>query len=197
MTTERRHYFRIDDSALITYRVVAVQDLDTARAQITAHILRADHLRDALAALDTRLLDLGPTLRRESRAIAEAIDLLNRKLSVLADVLALESAVGADRDHRDHQPTTVNLSGGGLAVWAPAALQPDSWLAIELVLLPGNQVMRAIGRVIDCRQCSAGFATGIEFDALREEDRDTLVSHVLRKQAQLLRHERGGNEQQV
>ena len=116
---------------------------------------------------------------------------------MLVDVLALECGVGADRDYREHQPTTVNLSGGGLAVWAPAALQPDSWLAIELVLLPGNQVMRAIGRVIDCRQCSEGITVGIEFDALREENRDTLVSHVLRKQAQRLRQERGGSEQQI
>ena len=197
MTTERRRYFRIDDSALIKYRVVAVQDLDTARAQITGHIQRADNLRDALDALDTRLTDLGPALRRESRAIAEAIGLLNRKLSMLAGVLTLESGVGIDRDYREHPPTTVNLSGGGLAVRALEALKPDTWLAIDLVLLPGTQVTRAMGRVIACRVRGEGFAIGIEFDALREEDRDILISLVLRKQAQLLRQERGGSEQKI
>lgn len=197
MTTERRRYFRIDDHALIKYRVVAAADLDTARAQIAAHVLRADNLRDALRSLDVRLTELGPAVRRESRAIADALDLLNRKLDVLAGVFALEAAVGADRDHLDHQPAEVNLSGAGLLVRAAAALPADTWLAIELVLLPGNQVMRVIGRVIECRPRAAGFGIGIEFDGLGEELRDMLVAHVLRKQAQVLRQERGLDQQQL
>ena len=122
MTTERRRYFRIDDSVLIKYRVVAAQDLDRVRAEITAHVLRADNLRVAFQSLDMRLTKLGPALRRQSRAIADAIDLLNRKLSLLTGVLALECAPEADRNHREHQPTTINLSGGGLAVSATDAL---------------------------------------------------------------------------
>ena len=197
MTTERRRYFRIDDSALITYRVVAAQDLTTVRAEITGYILRADNLREAFQSWDTRLTELGPALRRESRAIAEAVDLLNRKLTLLAGVLALGSAPAAEHNHHEHQPAAINLSGGGLAVTATQALIPDTWLAIGLVLLPASKLVRTVGRVVDCRTYDAGFVIGVEFDGLREEDRDSVVSHVLRKQAEMLRRQRGGGEQGI
>ena len=196
MTTERRRYFRIDDSALIKYCEVAAQDLATARAEIAAHLLRADNMRDARRPLDARMAELGPALRRESRVIAEAIDLLNRKLGLLAGVLALESTRGAEHGHHEHQPTIINLSGGGLAVRTQQPLN-CAWLTIDLLLLPDSQVVRTLGRVVDSRALESGFVVGVEFDGLREEDRDTLVSHVLRKQAQMLRRERGGGEQQV
>ena len=196
MTTERRRYFRIDDSALIKYCEVAARDLAKARAEIAAHLLRADNVRDACQLLDTRMAELGQALRRESRVIAEAIDLLNRKLGLLAGVLALENTRGAEHDHHEHEPIVINLSGGGLALRTQRALN-SAWLTIDLVLLPGSQVVRTLGRVVDSRALKSGFVVGVEFDGLREEDRDTLVSHVLRKQAQELRRERGGGEQQA
>lgn len=195
MTTERRRYFRIDDSALINYRLVALQDLASVRAEITAHMLHTDNLREACQSLDTRLTELGPALRRESRAIAEAIDLLNRKLNLLTSVFSLESAPAAGRNSHEHQPAAINLSGGGLAIRATQGLTPDTWLAIDLVLLPGNKLVRTLGRVVDCRACHGGFAIGVEFDGLREEDRDSVISHVLRKQAEMLRRQRSGGEQ--
>lgn len=191
MTTERRRYFRIDDRALIKYRVIAAAALDTARAEITAQRVRADNLGDALHSLDLRLSELGAAVRRESRVIADAFDLLNRKLTLLAGVVALESTVGGEHEQCEHQPSVINLSAAGLAVQATLALQADTWLAIDLVLLPGNQLMRAIGRVIECRPHAEGYAIGIEFDGLSEEERDILVAYVLRKQAQVLRGERG------
>ena len=51
--------------------------------------------------------------------------------------------------------------------------------------------MRVIGRVVDCRQNDDGdFAIAIEFEEIREEDRDMLIQHIVRKQSQILREER-------
>ena len=190
MRTERRRYFRIDDTAMIKYRVLADEELDAARAQLGEHWLQADNLRAAFEPLDARLLDVLPALRRESRVVAEAIEIVNRKLGLLAGVLALEQGSDAGEPYREHQLRTVNLGGGGLAVRAEAPLPARSWLAIDLVLRPGNHALRAIGRVTDCRKRGAEYSIGIEFDALREADRDALISHALRKQAERLREER-------
>lgn len=190
MKTERRRYFRIDDSALIKYRVVPEGELDGARAQLAQHQINADNLRTAFEPLDARLAEMAPVLRRESRVLAEAIELLNRKLGLLAAALATEQGAGQAAGQTEHQPSAVNLSGGGLALRAREPVAANTWLLIDLVLLPGNHMIRAIGRVTDTRKRGGDYAMGIEFDALREEDRDALISHALRKQAQQLRQER-------
>ena len=190
MRTERRRYFRIDDTALLKYRVLDTEHLEAARAQVNQHGLQTENLRGTLEPLDTRLTDLLPSLRRESRVVAEAIEILNRKLGLLAGVLALEQGGAGGDPYREHRLSTVNLGGGGLALSADAPLPDHSWLAIELVLLPAKHSLRAIGRVTDCRRRGAEYALGVEFDALREADRDALVSHALRKQAEHLRQRR-------
>jgi hypothetical protein len=192
MRIERRRYFRIDDTALLKYRVLAAGELDAARAQIAQHILAADNLRAALEPLDVRLAELTPALRRESRVVAEAVELINRKLAVVMQMLAREPADGINTEHREFQPCTVSLSGGGLAIRADAALPADTWLAIDLELLPSHYALRAIGRVTDVRTHGGAFLLGVEFDVLCEADRDALVTHALRKQAQILREARNG-----
>lgn len=194
MSTERRRYFRIDDTALIKYRVIAAEDLAQAHAEVADHVLQAANLRAALAPLAVRLAELTPALKRESAVLSEALQLLDRKLDLLAGVMTLEFGPGRAADRREHEPSSVNLSGGGVALHATLPLAVHTWLAIDLVLLPGAHALRALGRVVNCRKRGASFCIGIEFDALREEVRDTLISHVLRRQAALLRQERGARE---
>ena len=191
MTTERRRYFRIDDSALIKYRMLDAAELGHARARLAAHHVETDNLRAALEPLDARLAEMMPALRRESRVLAEAIELVNRKLTLLADAAALTQHVG-DGKSDEHEPRAVNLSGGGLALCAREAMVAGTWLLVDLVLLPANHALRAIGRVTDTRQRGGEYVMGVEFEALREADRDALVSHALRKQAQRLREQREG-----
>lgn len=190
MSTERRRYFRIDDSALIKYRGLALAELDAARAQLAAHHVQADNLRTALEPLDARIAEMMPALRRESRVLAEAIELINRKLGLLGAALATSHGAGGGETRDEHEPRSVNLSGGGIALRARQALPAGSWLLIDLVLLPANHALRAIGRVTDVRRRGEDAVMGIEFEGLREADRDALTSHVLRTQAQRLREGR-------
>lgn len=190
MSTERRRYFRIDDNALIKYRGLAPAELDAARAQMVAHHVQADNLRTALEPLDARLAEMMPALRRESRVLAEAIELINRKLGLLGAALATSHNVEGDEARDEHQPLTVNLSGGGMALSARQTLPAGSWLLIELVLLPANHALCALGRVTDVRRRAEDAVMGVEFEGLREADRDALTSHVLRTQAQRLREGR-------
>ena len=190
MRTERRRYFRIDDTSLVRYRVLDATHIESARAAIGEHLEESDNLRAAFEPLDARLTDLAPALRRESRVLAEALELINRKLTLLAGISALERGAGTREPHREHALLAVNLSGGGMALEAHEALAAGIWLAIDLVLLPGNHALRALGRVTDSRKRQGSFAIGIEFDTLSEQERDILIGHALRKQAQMLKQER-------
>jgi hypothetical protein len=191
MTTERRRYFRIEERALIKYRVIQEDMLDEERKFIFLNEIKVENLHAALLGIDLRLQDLVAAIRRENKLAAEAIDLINRKLTLIERVVSLESSLAGGSEYREHQPTQVNLSGGGVALNAVTPLALNAWLAIDLVLLPTNHPMRVIGRVVDCRQNEdGGFAIAIEFEEIKEEDRDILVQHIVRRQSRRLRQGR-------
>ena len=191
MTTERRRYFRIKERALIKYRVIQEDMLVEERKFIFLNEIKVENLHASLLGIDLRLHDLVAAVRGESKLVAEALDLINRKLTLLERVVSLESSHLGGSEYHEHEPTKVDLSGGGMALIAPTPLALRAWLAIDLVLLPTNHPMRVIGRVVDCRQNDDGdFAIAIEFEEIREEDRDMLIQHIVRKQSQILREER-------
>lgn len=191
MTTERRRYFRIAERALIKYRVIQAGMLDEERRFIFLNEIKVENLHAALAGIDLRLQDLIADVREESKPMAEALELLNRKLTLLERVVSLEGPRSGAQEYTEHEPTNVNLSGGGVALEADSPLAVDALLAIDLVLLPGHHPMRAIGRVVDCRESEqGGYAIAIEFEDIREEDREVLIQHVLRRQAEELRRQR-------
>jgi hypothetical protein len=192
MTTERRRYFRIADRALVKYRLIAEEDLARERDFIQLNEIRASNLHAVLLGVDLRLQELIDGVREEHKAVAQALELLNRKISVIERVVALENSERGGT-HREHEPTDVSLSGGGIALTAATPLALNAYLAIDIVLLPAHHPMRAIGRVVDCRRDDDdGFAVAIEFEEIREEDRETLIQHILRRQSAVLREEREG-----
>lgn len=194
MTTDRRRYFRIEDRALVKYRVIGLESLPRERQFIQLNEIRASNLHAALLGLDLRLQELIDSIHDESKVLAQALELMNRKLNLIERVVALESTLSGPGEQQEHQPTEVNLGGGGLALRAAGALALNAYLAIDLILLPSHHPMRAIGRVVDCREVEPGdFSIAIEFDEIREEDRDMLIQHVVRRQSAILRQERQGN----
>lgn len=192
MTTERRHYYRISDRALIKYRVISDDAVNDERRFIFVNEIRGANIHAALMGIDLQLQELLQSIRLENKPLAEAIELLNRKLTLLERVTALESSQNDSIDHREHQPTEVNLSGGGMGLYSDTPLTINAHLAIDLVLLPTHHPMRIIGRVVDCHKADqlAKFSIAIEFVEIREQDRDILVQHIVKKQSAALRVQR-------
>ena len=176
---------------MIKYRVVQEGMLDEERKFIFLNEIKVENVHAALVGIDLRLQDLVGALRRENKLVAEAVDLLNRKLTLLERVVSLESVYGAHSEYNEHDPTEVNISGGGISLNAKSPLALNAYLAIDIVLLPTNHPMRVIGRVVDCREIDAGgYAIAIEFEDIREEDRDVLIQHIVHKQSEVLREQR-------
>jgi c-di-GMP-binding flagellar brake protein YcgR len=191
MTTERRRYYRIEDRALIKYRAIADDALNDERRFIFLNEIRASNLHAALMGIDLRLQELIDVVRSQSKPMSEAIELINRKFTLLERVVALENTHIGTQDYREHEPVGVSLSGGGIALEASEPLEVNVNLAIDLVLLPSHHPMRSIGRVVECHETENGrFAISIEFEQMRDEDRDVLIQHIVRKQSQMLRSER-------
>jgi c-di-GMP-binding flagellar brake protein YcgR len=193
MSTERRRYYRIYDTALVKYRVVQNEMMDHERRYYYLNQIKVENARAALFGIETQFQEVLEAVRRDSRPVAEALELLSRKVNLLERVVSLESPEGEQTDHIEHEPCEVNLSAGGMAVTADAPLAVGANLAIDLVLLPAHEAMRIFGAVVDCRETDDDrYAIAIEFDDIREEDRDRLVNHVLARQSEELRAARSG-----
>ena len=102
MTTERRRYYRIEDRALIKYRVISDGMLDDERRFIFLSELKVENVCAALMGIDIRLQKVIGVLQQKNRPVAEALDLINRTLMLLERVVALEAGP-ASSGHRGHE----------------------------------------------------------------------------------------------
>jgi len=69
---------------------------------------------------------------------------------------------------------TLNLSASGLCLVAPARLERDQHLALELSLEGRNEPVVAVGRVVWCDEDEGRYRVGVCFTWLRDEDRRAL-----------------------
>ena len=188
---ERRRYFRIDDEVLLAWRVLDEHEIGRFRQGALRARIRRESVQELVFHLDTRLDALGEKLRAVDPAVREAIEILNRKLALI-ERLAMQGDETSAEDETAHELTKANLSACGLAVHASAPAPIGACVAVDLILLPEYQQLELVGEVKTCRDGHEPqpYRIAIEFLDLREEDRDRLARHVVRKQTERLRDER-------
>ena len=102
MSSERRRYYRIDDRALIKYRLIDADMLHDERRYIFLNEVKASNLHAALMGIDLSLQELVGRIRENNKPVAEAIELMNRKLTLIERVVALEQMNTGTIDRSDH-----------------------------------------------------------------------------------------------
>ncbi|MFT4585020.1 MAG: c-di-GMP-binding flagellar brake protein YcgR [Gammaproteobacteria bacterium] len=188
MSTERRKYFRIQDNALVKYRVVQSDKLEAERHAVHLSQIKAENTRAALFGLETHLQEVFDKVRHSNPPIVEALELINRKINLLERIVSVEHTAPGSEEYHEHEPKEINLSGGGMAITAVCVLAVGTNLAIDLVLLPSNDPMRIFGRVVSTRKIDGDqHVISIVFEEIRPDDQDRLIQHILRRQSEQLR----------
>lgn len=190
MDNERRRFFRIDDRVLARCREIPAAALIDAKRAIHRGIADTSDLENELGAIGRRLTQRIEDVRTGLPEVAAVLDDLNRKVGLLQElVLTHHPETVAAQD--DLRVVEANLSGGGMAFTDPAPRAPGAFIEIELVLLPHDDHMRVVGTVVDCRAADNGaYELSVEFDEIRDADRERLIQHIVRKQSERLRAER-------
>ncbi len=196
---ERRRFYRIDDSVILNYQPFPESQLAETTARLRMLGSQNRLLQSSLGSLELRLDFLLDEIAEPLPEIAEALKIINRKLSILSSLdgggngTALGSASDADAA-RKHD---VNLSGSGLAFTSPSQFLEGETMEIEFVLLPDYYNIKAIGRVVACRgslephdEQEQIFEVAVDFLYLKEEDREYIIAHILKKQAVELKDKR-------
>ncbi len=193
---DRRSFFRIDDTVRLSIRRVPPEEL-AARLDRLDHDLAGNFtVMSSLAAITSqmtmglrRIENRDPDLAAYLRAIDQKIEVIGRAF------IAQEPEMSAA------QGVPVNLSAGGICAGVDEPYQPGEPIEIRMLLFPSFTGLMIYGTVVECRprtdeEVGGGFShlARIEFTHIREQDRELLIRHLLRRQSAQLRgqHEGGG-----
>lgn len=180
--SERRKYYRINDVVLLRYEALdAGTETEGGSGAGSLEINTATLLQE----IDHELNQTINAVWQDAPAVAQALGLLNRKVSVLA-AHALDYE---ESESHSYDSTMVNLSGCGIAFEAREALEPGTRLRLSVILRPSQVSLSIAGTVVNCDERLASSSmpywirVGFDDDMNAQEQ---IIQHVVQKQGALL-----------
>lgn len=177
---EQRRYYRINDVVMLRYRVI---ESGRPHGGDTDHIATEAGVSSGalLEEIDRELSQSLNAVWQESAAVAQALGLLNRKLSVIAAEALEYEETGA----HSYEDAMVNISGCGMAFGVKVLLEKDTRLQLHLILRPSQTTLAIRGTVIGCDKRLSSAKTPywarINFDK-DQQTQEQLIQHVVKKQ---------------
>jgi len=194
MGDERREYFRIADEIALDYRLLKDEEVDGLLERMRSRLVDRFTAASSFAATTRQMAHLIHKVQTESPELARCLQAIDQKLNMIAQLFVSEQMA------LDDQPTReVSLSAGGVAFRAQHELRTDSLLELRMVLFPSMIGILTISRVIHCERMDDGnsqfpWQVAVEYEHLRETDRELLVRHIMAKETEQLRAQRSEND---
>lgn len=186
MNASRRSFFRVCDTVAITYRRVDAAQIERQLRQLEQDPADRFSLFVIYSNLSEQTRQFNRVIRHELPSVARYCDALERKLDVLAQVLVAHENGGGERHTHD-----VNISGGGVEFHSEEELDVDEALLLRMAFPPAGPMIIAGGRIVRSTPVpgsrSGMRAVAVEFTHIREQHREAIIRHVLRRQATGLR----------
>lgn len=191
-TENRRRFFRIDDAVRLSYRVLDRQQLADGVTRLSEGLGGSFALMASLGAITHRMSVQLRHIEQQNPDIGQYLRSLDQKIDAVARALLLQDA---DLPAESEEP--VSLSAGGLAIPVRECLSSGTPLEVRLLLLPSLAGILAFGTVVECSvppaesdYPSESRLMRVDFTHIRDEDRDLLIKHMLRRQGERLRQAR-------
>ncbi|MBV1932130.1 MAG: PilZ domain-containing protein [Porticoccaceae bacterium] len=185
---EKRRFNRIDDSVFLSYKTIKEAELDELLSSLKGSSGQWQKIQSSLAEIDGRINELLPKLDGALPEVASLFQLLNSKVQILGSVITRgEGDSGGDIHLKPSHK--ISLSAGGVSFHAPDSVRVHDHLEISLTLFPECYFIKAVGRVVSCREALPSAPefnklVAVDWVYLDEGDREYTVAHVLKKQAE-------------
>jgi c-di-GMP-binding flagellar brake protein YcgR len=179
---DRRRFFRIDDAINLYYKIVDEQTVISA-SKMTDDVLSSCSLATALDVLgqESRLI-LHRVEKREPE-IAEYLKLMDSKIGLLA-----QAVLQQDNDLSESKVCNTNLSASGLAIEVETPVKEGEFIEVKLFLSSCVAVILLYGKVVYCKKnAESSYQIGIDYINLKDEDREVLIKHIVKRQMQQIR----------
>lgn len=188
MNDQRRQFFRIQDEGIVHLEIVKQENLEQVKKDIYDQSYQDDVFKRFFK-FESELQSILFNNKSLSADWINVVDLLNVKINQLARLLAVNY-----QTIFNHPAQPINLSANGLGIDSQVAYMEGELVRVELILLPQYTFISALCRVVYCdkkdQKGSIVYSTGLQIEIIRPQDTDRLIQHIMRKEAEWLKHRR-------
>lgn len=186
---ERRRFFRIDDEINLFYQKID-EKLILEPSYLSDNILSNCSLSSALDMVSQDSSALLARLERTQPEVADYLRLIETKIDLVAQAIMLQGG-----QFKENTTRNANLSASGIAFEVEQQLEPGDYLEIKMLLVHCVAVIVAYGKVVYCKNSQSGdaqypYLVGVDYVNMKDQDRELLIKHVVKKQLQQLRGKR-------
>lgn len=186
---DRRRFFRIDDEVNLSYKSVD-ERMVYAASQVTDDLLSNCSLAAALDMLDQESRLIMHRIEKNEPEIAEYLKLLDTKIGLLA-----QSQMQQGNDFSESHMRNANISAAGIAFESENAIDQSDHIEIKLLLTSCRALIVIYGKVVYCNEIiesegSINYHIGVDFINLKDQDREVLIKHVVKRQMQQIRDQK-------
>lgn len=177
LNDERRQFFRVDDEAEISFKVMSNDETDDwidSRA-------KADHERKSQ--LENEILTTLAKLKGSQPELARLLSLINQKMNTLNFELHREDS--HELTLIDEDPlSSINLSACGISFVSDKQVIEEQVLLLQMRLLPSNSKVTLLGKVIDTEPGPSHNKqiVRIAFEDIDSATQDLLIQHLFQVQ---------------
>ncbi len=191
---DRREFFRIEDEIALDYRIIQEDEVDRLLERIQSHLVDRFTAASSFAATTRQMAHVIHKVQLDTPELARCLQAIDQKLNMIAQLFVSEEMETSEQATRE-----VSLSAGGIAFRAQNELKIDSLLELRMVLFPALAGIMTISRVIHCVRVEDDdtkfpWQVAVEYEHLREIDRELLVRHIMAKETEKLRAQRSEND---
>ncbi len=187
---DRRRYFRINDKVSLKYRVVQGIDVDTEIKRTEHEQNTLAEMKNAFNSIEAKVISKMARIEEVSPLVAEILGLYDKKLSLMQNMIMHND----DKDNSITETQHVNLSASGMSFESNTPINDDVNLKMELIVFPEYQFIPLYARVVDCKKKMDDnlyrFIIAVDFIGICESDQETIMQHILSRQAATIKKER-------
>lgn len=176
-THERRNYYRINYPLALEYKAVDMSTILAAEQPQQFEVSPYFTLQMQLAELETQMSQILSRVGDTQPQVANALELLNRKVELIGTTLAK-----GDLAVEDAHIINANISESGIAFPTSSAFAERSCLALKLIFPNDALGLLLYGEVVRCEAKESGFEVSIHFLKMPERCRSILARTLMRGQ---------------
>lgn len=177
--SERRSYFRIDESIAIEFKEVEEITANTAAPELQFPDTASLKFFAELRKIDNDNAQLFHQIKETSRAMGEYLQNLNRKI----DIISQQMMADAKPLPPSKTIKQVNLSEGGVAFGSSRFVPPNHHIAMRLVFLPSNAGLVLFAKVIRCDAVKGGeYQMAAKFHRISDSQQQLIGQQIMRAQ---------------
>jgi len=186
--TQRRDYFRLANNVLVEYRKASKREVDQFISN--EENIKSDEI-DVTYLLDKISRQLSPVLlsiRQDSTAVAQYLELLNQKIDLVASMVSFDRISNSKSGSSMETAETQDISEGGLSFTSHIKFDLGDLIYCRLAIIGYRLGMETFGKIVRCEpvKSTKGYSIGVELPYLKELDRKNLTRFIFDKQREQL-----------